>query len=82
MFRVFSILVLAFALTACGTSARDTTLSIPNIVEYDADFRKEFADELDTICGNPEAGVLDQLPRACTFIRDTLELRARLRETQ
>lgn len=82
MLKILPMILLAGFLSACGTTAQQTSISIPAIVEYDQDFRNGFADELDTICGNPTDGVADKLPKSCTFIRDTIELRARLRELQ
>lgn len=82
MLKILPVILLASFLSACGTDAQQLTISIPDIVEYDKDFREGFADELDTICGNPVEGIVDQKPKTCTFIRDTIELRARLREIQ
>ena len=83
IFTFAFLLMAGLSLAACGsTDAGKMTISIPDIVEYDEDFRIIFADELDTICGNPTDGVVDELPKTCTFVRDTIELRSRLRDLQ
>lgn len=82
MIRALPVLLIAGLLSACAAQPQDMSISIPDIIEYDNDFRDSFADELDTICGVPEEGIVDKLPKTCTFIRDTIELRARLRDLQ
>lgn len=73
--------VAVLGLSGCSLfdSTPQTTFVKPDMVTYNEQFRMDFASELDEICGHPEAGIVDPYPRACTFIRDSLELRRELR---
>ena len=69
--------VVVFLLVGCSSNLQDPNIVIPDLIEYDRDFRAEFADELDYLCTDFTA-----YPKTCTFIRDSIEHRARIRALQ
>jgi hypothetical protein len=80
---VLCVLILA----GCASSELDsanikeveTRTALPPIPTYSETFRMKFADEVDHICGDPAKDMVEEYPHACTFIRDALELRARIK---
>lgn len=74
----FIALVLAIGLgvSACtGGKATSPGASLPAMPSYNEEFRMEFANEVDKICGGEH-------PKSCIFIQDALKLRAQLRAIQ
>ena len=69
-------------LTSCADRGPNLQITVPEIVDYNEDFRSVFAVELGEICGNPTAGVIDPYPKSCVFIRDQIELRKQIREIE
>lgn len=78
---VYAVLVVSMlGLSSCTTTdAVDAKVALPELVQYDKDYRKAFASELREYCGNPSEGIADKLPKLCTFVRDQLELRKQLK---
>ncbi len=52
---------------------------IPAIPSYSEDYRMKFANEVDVICGDPKVGTEAKFPYSCTFIEDSIKLRAAIK---
>jgi hypothetical protein len=81
---IVSLCVLALAgcasdLDSAKIQVVETKTALPPVPAYSETFRMKFADEVDHICGEPNKDMVEEYPHACTFIRDALELRARIK---
>ncbi len=65
-----------------GGTTPTTANALPTLPEYNDEFRNEFADEVDQICGNERLGIEKQYDKSCVFIQDAIVLREQIRTIQ
>lgn len=76
---LIGIAILALVGCASDTNLSNGNMTIPDLVNYDKDFRNVFADELIVVCGDEAKGLPPAYPKTCIFVKDQLELRARIK---
>ena len=84
IFSALAVIGSVIILSSCSAVSSSTTATspgaaLPVMPSYSEDFRMQFADEVDEICGNADKGIVGKYINSCIFIQDSIVLRRQLR---